>query len=255
MASSPPSPQRRLAAWGVHLYTALGLPLAFLCVQALVDGDAARFFVFSALACAVDASDGFLARKVGVKEVLPGFSGRRLDDIVDYLHFVCLPLAALPALGLLPAELAWVVVVPLMASAYGFCQEQAKTEESFVGFPSYWNVLALYLYVLGASTQVVVGSLLVLSALVFVPIHYVYPSRTRFMQRTTVGLGLVWTAMVVALSLSPHAAWAVQLGWVSLFYPAYYVGLSLVHHRRVHGDDADGDPPDPADPADEPLAV
>lgn len=237
------SRSRRAAAWGVHLYTALGLPLAFLCVQALVEGNAVHFFVFSAVACAIDASDGFLARRVGVKEILPEFSGRRLDDIVDYLHFVCLPLASLPALGVLPSDLAWVTVVPLMASAYGFCQEQAKTEESFVGFPSYWNVLALYLYVLTVSPAVVVTTLLVLSALVFVPIHYVYPSRTRFLQRTTLSLGLVWTAMVVALSLSPHASWAPTLAWISLFYPAYYAGVSLVHHARVHRDPSDaGDP-------------
>lgn len=228
--------RREIAAWGVHLYTALGLPLAFLCVQALVDGNAVRFFLFSAIACAVDATDGFLARKVRVKEVLPSFDGRRLDDIVDFLHFVCLPLAALPALGVLPASWAWIVVVPLMASGYGFSQEAAKTDDAFVGFPSYWNVIALYLYVLDATPTTSAAILLGLAALVFVPIHYIYPSRTAFMQKTTIGLGLIWTVFMFALSLRPDASWAPTAAWISLFYPLYYTGVSLVHHKRIHAE-------------------
>lgn len=228
------SPARRLAAWAVHLYTAMGLPLAYLCADALVRGDARTFFLASFLACAVDASDGALARKVGVKSVLPEFSGRRLDDIVDYLHFVVLPLAAIPALGLLSSDNAPWVILPLMASAYGFCQDQAKTEDAFVGFPSYWNVLAVYLYVLGASETAVIASLTVLSVLIFVPIHYIYPSRTPLLKPWTVGLGLIWALMIGTLLLNPDAPWARSLAFVSFYYPVWYLTLSAVHHRRVH---------------------
>ena len=43
---------------------------------------------------------------------------------------------------------AW-LLVPLLASAYGFCQVEAKTDDHyFLGFPSYWNIVAFYLYVL-----------------------------------------------------------------------------------------------------------
>jgi phosphatidylcholine synthase len=227
------SPARRAAAWGVHLYTALGLPLAYACLAALADGSASRFFLYSLIACLVDATDGFLARKVGVKQVVPEFDGRKLDDIVDYLHFVALPLAALPALGMLPERLAPVVILPLMASAYGFCQDRAKTDDAFVGFPSYWNILALYLYVMDASPRTIVGSLVVLSILIFVPVHYVYPSRTAMLQRTTVTLGVLWTFMVLALSLYPNAPWAYSLALASLFYPLYYTVISAVHHQRV----------------------
>jgi phosphatidylcholine synthase len=227
------SPARRLAAWGVHFYTALGLPLAYLCLQALANGHASRFFLFAAIACLVDATDGFLARKVKVKEVVPQFDGRKLDDIVDYIHFVALPMVALPALGMLPERLAPVVLLPVMASAYGFCQDRAKTDDAFVGFPSYWNIIVLYFYVMGASPPTIVGTLAALSLLVFVPIHYVYPSRTAMMQRTTLGLGIVWTAMIFAVSLRPEAPWAWRVALISLYYPLYYTLISAVHHRRV----------------------
>jgi len=227
--------RRKVAAWSVHAYTALGLPLAWLCARALAEGDASGFFLWSAIACLIDATDGFLARRVGVKDVVPQFNGRRLDDIVDYLHFVVLPMAAIDALDLLPTNQSWVVVLPLVASGYGFAQEAAKTDDSFVGFPSYWNVLALYLYVLDAPPRLVVASLVVLSAMVFVPIHYLYPSRARFLRAWTIGLGVVWTVMVFALALEPRAPWAWTVGAVSLFYPLYYTVASLIHHARTVG--------------------
>jgi phosphatidylcholine synthase len=230
----------RARAWSVHLYTAMGLPLAWACADALVDGNARRFFLFSAIACIIDASDGFFARRWRVKEVVPGFNGRRLDDIVDYIHFTALPLAALPALDLIPRAWGPMLILPLMASAYGFCQEMAKTEDSFVGFPSYWNIFALYFYILGAEPRTIVAILTVLSVLVFVPIHYIYPSKTKRAQLWTVLLGVVWTVMVIAISLRPDAAWARKLGFISLYYPIWYLIISLLHHRDVMRREAEG---------------
>ena len=44
-----------------------------------------------ALAIFIDATDGWLARALRVKERLPFFDGGRLDDIVDYLTYVFVP--------------------------------------------------------------------------------------------------------------------------------------------------------------------
>ena len=94
---------------------------------------------------------GWRAR-LRVKERLPGYDGARLDDIVDYLTYVFVPVLLLWKAGLLPPG--WemeVGTVVLLASAYGFGQTDAKvvtTDHFFTGFPSYWNIVALYLYVL-----------------------------------------------------------------------------------------------------------
>ncbi len=230
------TPSRQVMAWAVHCYTGLGLPLAFVQVLALSQGrsGASVFFLAMWAACVVDSTDGTLARRVRVREVLPGFDGRKLDDIVDYLNFVFLPVLALPALGLLDPGLTWLAVVPLCASGYGFCQERAKTEESFVGFPSYWNVLVLYLYVLAVppvvSASVVVG----LSILVFVPIHYIYPSKAKLLRRTTLAFGSVWALMLIPLCLVPDAPWAPVVAWGSIPFPLYYLIVSVVHHVRNH---------------------
>ena len=47
------------------------------------------------IATLIDATDGTLARAVRIKEVLPGFDGRRLDDLIDFLTYVFLPLLLL----------------------------------------------------------------------------------------------------------------------------------------------------------------
>ena len=70
--------------------------------------------------------------------------------------------------------------LPLLASSYQFCRVDAKTEDYFfLGFPSYWNIVAFYAIVFHLSAGVVGLLFFVCSALVFIPVRYVYPSRTQ----------------------------------------------------------------------------
>ena len=84
----PPSKGQQVIAWGVHLYTSLGLPLALASMIALVDGDATLFFLLNLSAVLIDATDGFLARTLKVKEVLPSFNGAKLDELIDPKLFI-----------------------------------------------------------------------------------------------------------------------------------------------------------------------
>ena len=168
-----------------------------------------------------------------MKEVLPHFDGRRLDDLVDFLMFAFLPALSFAAFDMLPTGWEYFAIVPLMASGYGFCQDNAKTEESFVGFPSYWNVVVLYLYILDPGPWWNLGILAFLSGMVFVPIHYLYPTKTRLLRRTTIGLGILWSLAVIALAANVEASWAPTVAAVSLLYPLYYFVASLVNHVRI----------------------
>ena len=225
-------PGRRLAAWGVHAYTALGLPLGVIAAEALHHGDAARFFACMWATCAIDATDGMLARKVRVKDVVPHFDGSLLDNLVDYLTFAFLPALALPGLGLVSGPGAWIAMLPVLASGYQFCQANAKTEDSFVGFPSYWNIVVLYLYVLHASPTVTIVVITVLSVLAFVPIHYLYPSKATFLRVPTFVLGGLWAVALVPVCFAPDAEWAVRVTQVSVLFPVYYLVASLVSDAK-----------------------
>src|SRR6478609_3475005 len=93
----------QVVAWLVHAYTAAGALAAFFGSVAVVDGRYRESFLWMIAATLVDASDGVFARLARVKDVLPGFDGARLDDIVDYLTFVFLPVLLLYSAGDLPA--------------------------------------------------------------------------------------------------------------------------------------------------------
>ena len=93
---------QRAAAWAVHFYTGLGAPLGLVALVAVARGRYAIAFWCMAVATFIDSTDGALARRFRVKEVLPQFDGSKLDDIVDYLNYVVVPLVLAYHAGLVP---------------------------------------------------------------------------------------------------------------------------------------------------------
>jgi phosphatidylcholine synthase len=232
-----PSAARALFAWSVHAYTALSALAAFAGVLAVIAADYRTAFIWMIAATVVDATDGVLARLARVREVLPHFDGARLDDIVDYLTYVFLPILLLYHAGDIPRSPTGAVIAcaVLLSSAYGFASLDAKTDDHFfTGFPSYWNIVALYLHVARLSPLVNAAVLLVFVVLVFVRTGYVYPSRTPVLRGVTLALGGVWALMVVsmvaALPAAPRWLWI-----ASLFFPVYYFMLSLTLQARRRG--------------------
>jgi phosphatidylcholine synthase len=222
-----------LASWGVHLYTALGAVCGLGCVLATVQADYRRAFLWLVAATFIDATDGVLARAVDVKTHTPGFDGARLDDIVDYLTYVFAPALLMYRAGLLPED--WGVAVAalvLLSSAYGFASSDAKADDHFfTGFPSYWNIVAVYLFAAAMPPTINAAVLLALVALVFVRVGYIYPTRTPVLRGLTIALGAVWASMVLAIILlMPDVPPLLLLG--SLFFPVYYTVLSFVLHGR-----------------------
>ena len=206
----------------------------------LVQGGPEAFrwsFVLMAFATFVDSTDGTLARKIRIKEVLPNFDGRKLDDITDFLTYTFLPLLLVWRANLLPAGTDWCLLLPLLASAYGFCQSAAKTDDGyFLGFPSLWNVVAFYLYVLQVPPWGALGVVVVLATLTFVPSRYLYMSQPGKLNVALNVLAVFWVAMLGWLLWNLPSADVFQSGGsdpafrtialASLFYPALYMVAS-----------------------------
>src|SRR5215212_1767605 len=187
--------RQRAAGWMVHAYTATGSVLALLVIVAALDGNTVRAFWILLVALIVDSTDGMLARRLKVKQTIPSLDGARLDDIVDYLTYVFAPVMLLWVGGHLPDGTLGVVLaaLPLLASSYQFCRVDAKTDDHyFLGFPSYWNVVAFYAIVFEPSKGTLAAVLVVCSLLVFVPVRYVYPTRTLAFRRLTLFLTVLW---------------------------------------------------------------
>ena len=229
-----PITRERLAAWAVHFYTAFGSVLGLLALDAIARQGYPAAFAWMALATFIDSTDGTLARRARVKEVLPHFDGARLDDIVDYLNYVVVPIVLAYHAGLVPhgGVGLFIGALPLLASGYGFCQVDAKTDDHFFkGFPSYWNIVVFYLYTLGTPVWLNNVVLAGLAILVFVPIRYLYPSRNPTARMTTHVLGIAWAACLIVVLLQFPTP-SRTLAAASLYFPIYYIGMSLHLHFR-----------------------
>ncbi|HET6837705.1 MAG TPA: hypothetical protein VFH24_06645 [Gemmatimonadales bacterium] len=223
---------RRLGAAFVHVYTASGVLLALAAVIEICSAAPDPRYVFLALAAAVlvDATDGPLARRAEVKRWMPSIDGRTIDDIVDYLTFTFVPLLLVWRMGWLPGPPVFWIAPALVASLFGFANTAAKDETGgfFLGFPSYWNVVAFYagfayhLY----GPWVNAAALVLLALLTVLPVRFLYPNLTPRPWRAAVILGaLAWLGMMLWLLQDyPRApAWMV---WLSLVYPFFYFWLS-----------------------------
>lgn len=244
-ATLPPvSRARKYFGWAVHAYTASGLALAAWIASLLLQPERTTetyrtCFLLMLVAVIIDATDGTLARAVRIKEAVPEFDGRRLDDLVDFLLYTCLPLVLIDRAGLLPEGYRWVLLAALVASAYGFCQTDIKTDDgSFLGFPSYWNIVAFYLFELPITGEWAVALILILAALTFVPSRYAYPTQPGPMNRLLLALSVPWALLLTVILVSDWSAGATRtLVRVSVLYPAIYLGSAwaLSLRRLVSG--------------------
>jgi phosphatidylcholine synthase len=222
-----------LLPWIAHAYTATGTVWAFLATTMTFLENFRGAFLFLVVATFVDSTDGVLARAFKVKERIPHFDGALLDNIIDYMTFVFIPALIVWRADLVPPYLELpICAAMLMSSAYGFAHTAAKVDVGdhfFTGFPSYWNIVVVYLYVLQLPPLTNAIVLAVLAILVFVPIRYVYPSRTMALKWPTLVLGTMWAAVFTWI------IWrlpAVDGPWtmISLVFPVYYFALSLWLH-------------------------
>jgi len=217
-----------LAAATAHALTASGAVWALLALIAVADGRFRAALGWMFLAVIIDGVDGALARRAQVTRVLPGIDGTLLDNLVDYANYVLVPAFLIHRAALLPPAFSVFGAAAIcLASAFQFSQADAKTDDHyFKGFPSYWNVVAFYLLVLGTGPWTNLAVVFALCVLVFAPVYWVYPSRTRAWRVPTLVLSALWGVLLAAIlaSYPEHEAW---LAWVSLLFVVYYVLLSV----------------------------
>jgi phosphatidylcholine synthase len=219
-----------IAAWLVHLYTASGGIVGMLALFAAADGQIRVAFLLLCLCTLIDATDGILARKAQVSKVLPKFSGAMIDNVIDVLTFVWVPVFIMGSQNLLP-NLAW-TAIPIIAAMYAYGQVDMKTDDAFfLGFPSYWNFIALYLYWLRPEPVIAVLTVVIPGILSFIPTRYLYPSKNPILSKTSWLMGLAWAVMVLYLLTQENPDRNLVL--LSLFYPSYYLILSFYLDIRI----------------------
>lgn len=215
---------RQLTAWLIHLYTATGGIIGMFALLVAARGEIRLAFLLLIVTLLIDGTDGILARQARVRETLPHFSGAHIDDIIDVLTYVWVPVFIMASQNLLPHPL-W-VAVPILAGLYAYGQIDMKTADNFfLGFPSYWNVVALYMYWLRPEPFWAVVMILVPALLTVIPTRYLYPSKNAIFWRTTWLLTGLWLLLIIYLLFQENPDQRLIL--LSILYPVYYTLLSF----------------------------
>lgn len=193
----PASAAARVAAFCVHLLTALGAGLALLAMMEAVREHWAAMFGWLGAALLVDALDGPLARRFDVERLQPDWSGETLDLVVDFTTYVFVPAYAIASSRLLlPVAGPLLGVAIVMSGALYFADRRMKTEDNhFRGFPALWNAAAFYLFLLQPAPWVASAAMAFLIALTFAPFHVLHPVRVVRLRQFNLALIALWSAL------------------------------------------------------------
>ncbi len=190
----------------VHIFTALGVVFGFLALLATVDGKIPEAFLWLAFALFVDGVDGTLARAVNVKQNTPEIDGAILDNIIDYLNYVVVPVFIFYSLGMAPEPyLLLSCIAILLVSCFTFTNTNIKTDDFyFSGFPAIWNIVVLYFYILESSEFTNFIFVILFCILTFIPFKYVHPFRVVELRKITLMITSTWmiTTTILLFNLS-----------------------------------------------------
>lgn len=215
---------KKIAAYGVHLLTALGAGLGLWAIILTYNGFYQETVWVLAAAAIIDSIDGTLARLTETKVHAPAIDGALMDNIIDFLTWTAAPLLWIYAIKGIPQ---WILLCCAIASIFGFSNTRAKTDDNFfLGFPSYWNIVVFYIFLLDLPVSFASIIMLIFAVVTFVPVKFIYPSRTEFLRPVTLIFGSLFVLQLAALiyyfdNSSP------LLIYSSFLFPFYYFGLSF----------------------------
>lgn len=231
-------PLSKARGYLIHLYTTSTLLFVVLAVQWILDEQYVRALLAMAVTLMIDATDGALARKYRIASTTPRIDGALLDNVVDFVSYVFLPVLFMLHAELLVEPATVFATILAFSSAYGFSRTSAKLSDDgfFVGFPSYWNVVVFYAFMLGLPAWFNTLLVVTLSLLVFADLRFLYVSRLRRSRLLHLVLSSAWgVACVVALFMEPGPTRAMliygSLGYVA-FYTAHSMIMDLQSRRR-----------------------
>ena len=196
-ATSLAPPSRRAAAFGVHVFTALGAGIALLALLEAVREHWAAMFAWLGAALIIDGADGPMARRLDVVRLQPNWSGDILDLVVDFVTYVFVPAYAITASHLLLPLAAPLLGIGIAVSgALYFADRRMKSEDNhFRGFPGLWNVAAFYLFLLHWPPVLSSLAIALLIVATFLPFHVLHPVRVARLRWLTLTLMALWTVL------------------------------------------------------------
>ena len=168
-----------IKAYLVHLLTGTGILMSFFSIISIINEDKFLTFLFLIIALFIDVIDGNLARKYNVRKFSPNVDGVMLDSIVDYINYVFIPCIIIYKFNYVPEQ--FLIILPILIlsiSLFSFSYLKVMTENYlYIGFPSIWNVVIIYLSILDLNIWDNLFILVFLIILKVIPIKVIHPMR------------------------------------------------------------------------------
>ena len=189
-------------AWSVHFLTASGVMAAFMSIVTISQGEFREAMLWLFLAFVIDGIDGSFARRWRVKEVLPLFSGQNMDYVIDFATYAIIPAYFVYEAQLVPSSLNLLTVAAILYTSVFYYGKLGMVSDDlhFIGFPVLWNFVIFYLFFvwdLGEIANFI--AIIFLCILHFVPIKFLYPSRTEAHFKLT--LSMTSLALISSIAL------------------------------------------------------
>lgn len=214
----------KLTAYGVHLLTAIGAALGLWAILLTFDGFFKEAIWVLGIAVFIDSIDGSLARYVDIKNNAPKIDGALMDNLIDFITWTIAPLVWIYATMHIPIG---ILLLCAVASAFGFTNTKAKTPDNFFsGFPSYWNIVVFYIFLLQLPIHFASAILLVFAISTFLPVKFIYPTRTSYLKSFTLTLGAVFALQLVVMMILFEES-PMYMVYSSFIFPVYYFTLSF----------------------------
>lgn len=219
----------KASAWGVHIFTSLGILACFMALRATVGHEWPTAMTWLLVALMIDGVDGTIARRVNVKEVLPGMNGMYIDYVIDFTSYAVVPAFMFYESALVPQS--WNLLLTcliLMVSALYYGRVKMVTDDQyFIGFPVLWNMVVFY-YIFIANFSGITYALITIFICIlhFVPIKMAYPSRNHRLFIPTLLVFIFFVAvMILAIISYPVVDLWIQVA--AYLVLAYFILLTI----------------------------
>ena len=188
----------------VHFLTGSGIIFSFLALVSVIEGYKLQTFMFLGVALIIDIIDGTLARRYKIDVIFPNIDGKTLDTIIDYINYILIPCIMLYKFNYLPQNYSLIIpIVILCISLYSYINiKLIDASFSYLGFPSIWNIILLYLEILSFNKWINLLIIIFFVFLKFVPFKVLHPMRFPKLKKTNITLlfGTIFTSLVLLIN-------------------------------------------------------
>jgi len=217
---------QKALAMGVHLFTSTGVLAAFMAILAISEAQIdwqREAMLWLILALIIDGVDGAMARAVKANEVLPGWDGKAIDYVIDFLTYAVIPAFFFYQTELLPeaCKLPAVFAILLVSAMYYGKMDMISDDLYFIGFPVVWNMVVYAMFfVLNLNQWLNLALIIFFCVMHFVPLKYVHPSRTpHFKKLNILNTVLFFLSNGIILYLYPEKnIWMTGVAMLTILY-------------------------------------